>query len=89
MSTLHERSDNRSILNILKDEPAKTNRTQRSALIYREGRNSKSSLTTRLTSLPTSAETKINGDKVQARIYFETHFRGKKKKKCIECKDKG
>lgn len=64
MSTLHERSDNRSILDILKDESAKSNRKKRSALIYREGRNRKSRRTTRLTNLPVGAEKTNNGDKI-------------------------
>lgn len=74
MSALHEGSDNRSILDILKDESAKSNRKKRSALIYREGRNSKSWQTTRLTSLPIGAEKTINGDKIYAGIYFGTQF---------------
>lgn len=72
MSALHERSDNRSILDILKDESAKSNRKKRSALIYREGRNSKSCQTTRLTSRPIGAEKTINEDQIYAGIVFET-----------------
>lgn len=73
LSALHERSDNRSILHILKDESAKSNRKKRRALIYREGRNSKSCQTTRLTSLPIGAEKTIN-EKIYAGIYFATQF---------------
>lgn len=73
LSALHERSDNRSILDILKDESAKSNRKKRSALMYREGKNSKSCQTTRLTSLPICAESSINGNKIYAGIYFFEH----------------
>ena len=46
---------------------------KRRALIYREGRNSKSCQTPRLTSLPIGAEKTIN-EKMYAGIYFATQF---------------